>query len=142
MLYVGIDPGVTTGFAVWDGAAKRMLAVDSMAVHVAMREVEGLHRGGKLALVVFEDARLRKWFAAADRRQSASGAGVREGVGSVKRDCGIWTDFLTDLGVKFLAVAPQRGATKWSPAHLAKLTGWTARTNNHGRDAAALVVGR
>lgn len=141
-LMVGIDPGVTTGYAVWDRERKALYAVTSMAIHDAMATVKQLHESGELHSVVFEDARLRTWFGTADKRQAASGAGIREGVGSVKRDCVIWADFLTALGVKFTAIKPQRGSSKWSPAYFARITGWTGRTNNHGRDAAALIVGK
>ena len=33
-------------------------------------------------------------------------------------------------------------AAKWSADDLARVTGWTARCNVHGRDAARLVIGR
>ena len=104
-----------------------------------MRMVEKMHRFGSLHSVRFEDARLRTWFGGADKRQARSGAGIREGVGSVKRDCGIWHEFLADLGVPFMPVKPEAHSTKWTAEHFARVTGWTKRTNNHGRDAAVLV---
>jgi hypothetical protein len=139
---VGLDPGVTTGFAVWNRLAKRLEGVMSGPIHEALWGVDAMHTAGTLHSVIFEDARLRTWYEAADKRQRESGAGVREGIGSVKRDCKVWEDFLTARGITFFAVRPQRGMTKWSADTLRRITGWTARTNNHGRDAAALCYGR
>jgi hypothetical protein len=138
---IGLDPGVTTGYALWEPEHKRFYQVSSMAIHEAMACVKSLHDSGELNMVVFEDARLRKWFAAGDARQARSGAGIREGVGSVKRDAGIWADYLGGLGVPYKAIKPAAGATKWTAEHFSRVTGWTARTNEHGRDAAVLVFG-
>ena len=64
------------------------------------------------------------------------------GAGSVKRDCQIWEDFLRAHGIKYEMVAPHQGATKWTADTFARITGYTGRTSNHGRDAAVLVFGR
>lgn len=142
-LIVGIDPGTHTGFAKWDRAAKRLLQVDTLKIHKAMQRVEFEHASGHLKMVVVEDARLRKWFGHADTRVARSGAGIREGVGSVKRDASIWADFLGDLGCAFLLLKPGAGGpTKLDAVAFAKLTGWTERTSNHARDAACIVWGR
>lgn len=141
-IIVGIDPGVHTGFATWDMSAKRLESVMSVQIHDAMDRVRNLRDAGMLRCVVFEDARQRTWFGAADARQQKSGAGVREGVGSVKRDCTIWQDFLTSLGVPFEAVKPMKGATKLDAKQFKAITKWHGTTNNHGRDAAMLIIGR
>lgn len=142
-LVIGLDPGVQTGFAIWRRDRKAFSVITSMAIHEAMNIVQGRHIDGLLHSVVFEDARQRTgYFGLMDLKQAKFGAGVREGVGSVKRDCTIWQDFLTALGVKFEAVKPAAGATKWDAPTFTRLTGWQQRTNQHGRDAAFLVIGR
>jgi hypothetical protein len=140
-LLIGLDPGVSTGLAVWDLATQRLTAVETLAIHVAMDTVRSHLAADMLAGVRFEDARQRTWFGGADARTARSGAGIREGVGSVKRDCTIWQDLLGELGVPFDAVKPAAGSTKWSAAQFRSATGWTARTSEHGRDAALLVYG-
>jgi hypothetical protein len=65
-----------------------------------------------------------------------------QGAGSIKRDCTIWADYLASLGVPYVNVKPAAGATKWTAERFAKFTGWHGRTNEHGRDAALLVLGR
>lgn len=142
-LIIGLDPGVNTGFAIWRRSTKQLTVVTSVAIHEAMNIVQGRHVDGRLHSVVFEDARQRTgWFGLMDAKQGRYGAGVREGVGSVKRDCQIWQDFLTALGVPFEAVKPATGATKWDATTFAKVTKWPSRTNEHGRDAAILIFGR
>lgn len=141
-LIVGIDPGTHTGIAKWDRTAQKLVMVATAKIHKAMQIVEFEHASGNLHMVVFEDARLRKWHGHADARMARSGAGIREGVGSVKRDCSIWQDFLSDLGVPFLQLKPAPGTTKWDAERFERVTGWTGRTSNHARDAACLVIGR
>lgn len=147
MIVVGIDPGRNTGLAVWSTDRLNFDRVESMPLHEAMNEVRLLHEGTReLAtpthaplLVVFEDARLRRWFGKMDREQAKYGAAVREGAGAAKRDARVWEDFLKSLSVPYVARAPTR--TKWPASYFAATAKWTGRTNEHGRDAGALVVG-
>lgn len=97
---IGIDTGVNTGFAVAfdQGNGGQLHDVESLTITQAMSKVLELVEGhGKENLMLFiEDARLRTWFGNADARQARSGAGVREGIGSVKRDAQIWEDWCKD----------------------------------------------
>ena len=134
---IGIDTGVHTGFALSvDG---KLVRVESLKIHKAMEIVSewaALHKNGDVKLMVrFEDARLRKWI------PQIKGKEVLQGVGSVKRDAGIWEDFLRDLGVPFEMVAPKNNITKLSADSFRKITGWQSKTNEHSRDAAMLVFG-
>lgn len=138
---VGIDPGVKTGLALLDGSGA-LNRVETMAIDEALELVRELNALGQVDHVVFEDARLRTWFGGADQRQARSGAGIREGVGSVKRDCVIWSEFLGRHNIPFVGVKPSSGATKWPADYFTKVTGWAKRTSNHGRDAAVLIFGR
>ena len=133
MLMVGIDPGVNTGFAVWDG--KALLAVSSMGICDAMMQVQVMHKVKSLHSVTFEDARLRTWY-------GNKGRDALQGAGSIKRDCQIWAEWLGLLGCPYKSVSPQAKGAKVDAATFARLTGWQGRTNNHGRDAAMLVFGR
>lgn len=141
-IHIGIDPGAQTGYAAWDAQAKILAAVRTLKIHEAMDYVLQLHRAEMLHSVTFEDARLRTWFGKMDKEQRKYGAAVREGAGSIKRDCTIWAEFLGDHGIAHRAIKPTAGTTKWDAETFAKLTGWTGRTSNHGRDAALLVFGK
>jgi hypothetical protein len=137
MLIVGIDPGVETGFAIWKTSPPELMAVESWSILNAMRLLASIK--ADVGLVIVEDARKRKWYGHMDREQGKYGAGVREGVGSVKRDCAIWEEYLQGLGVPFEMRYPS--GTKMKSGPFAQLTGWKSKSNEHGRDAAMIVFG-
>ena len=88
---VGIDPGTHTGLAVWNGST--FTEVTSLPLHAALLRVKELNTRlgfkGNGIVVVFEDARLRKWYGTSTARQDRARL---QGAGSVKRDCAIWED--------------------------------------------------
>lgn len=130
---VGVDPGVHTGLAIWSRTDRKLLDVQTTTITAAMTLVRMMHDFGSLHSVVFEDARLRSWFASKGRE-------ALQGAGSIKRDCSIWQEFLEGLeGVPFKPVSPQSKGAKLDAAQFAKLTGWTGRTSEHARDAAMLI---
>jgi hypothetical protein len=141
MLLIGIDPGVNTGLAVWCKTERKLVDVRTLTIVEAMDLVREHVEAGRVELVRFEDARKRKWFGGMDARQAKHGAGVREGVGSVKRDCGIWEEFLEHCGAPWAAMPPAKGGTKLAEPVWRQLTKWSGRTSEHARDAAMLVVG-
>lgn len=134
MVWIGIDTGTHTGVAVWDSARQVFLQILTLPIHRAMELVKEYPH----ARVVFEDARKRRWYGRDERNIQAR----LQGAGSVKRDCAIWEDYLTDKGIDFFAVAPHRGMTKKSEEQFRNLTGWTGRTSEHSRDAGMLVWGK
>lgn len=137
--YIGLDCGVNTGLAIWDSQEKKFERIATVKIHEAMKTVEYWHPRGILVRV--EDARKRKWFADADARQKRSGAGIREGIGSVKRDAKVWEDFLQAYKIPFELVPPKNNKTKITTEFFTKATGWKQETNEHARDAAMLVFG-
>ena len=139
-LYIGIDCGVETGYAVWDTETRRLLDVRTLRLHQALTFVLNIYEQRIPLTVVFEDARQRRWI---PREGSlAQWKGRAMGAGSVKRDAVIWEDFCKDLGIPYLAEPPKKGLTKWNAETFKKVTGWKGRTSNHARDAALLVFGR
>ena len=139
MIHVGIDTGTNTGVAVWDGDAKRFLLIETMPIHAALLYVLEMHQEGRKQTVYFEDARLRTWYGTRTAKEDRD---KLQGAGSIKRDCAIWEDALTAWGIPFRKVAPKENATKRTADWFRRITGWTGRTNEHGRDAAMLVYGR
>lgn len=141
MIYVGVDTGVNTGFSEWDSKKRCLLSVCSLPIHKAMDRVKVLHDLHKEELVVrVEDPRQRKWFGT-ERMTREEERKKLQGVGSVKRDATIWEDFLKDLGVRFEMVAPKMNVTKLTQETFKRYTGWSSKTNEHGRDAAMLIYG-
>lgn len=137
-LYIGIDTGVHTGYAVWDG---KHLEVETLMIHQAMSKVLELHKSGKKIAVYIEDPRQRKWFD--DAYKSPEQRKLKlQGVGSVKRDAGIWDDFLKDHKITYFMIPPKRNTTKLSADQFKRLTGYSKRSSEHARDAAMLVFGK
>lgn len=136
MLIIGIDPGTKTGFAVLNKQTGSLIVCKTIGITRAMSEVSN-HSGRHVIRVFVEDARKRKWF-------GKDASAKAQGAGSVKRDCAIWEEFLTDQGIPFEMVDPktQRGLTKMDAERFKALTGWQDRTSEHARDAAILVIGR
>lgn len=138
MIYIGIDTGVHTGYAVYDSNGKVLQSVGCYKIHKVMKIVLNLLNNGKNIKVRVEDARKRTWYGFHTAKQDRARL---QGAGSVKRDAQIWEDFLTDLCVDFEMVAPKNNATKLTAESFRQLTGWAGKTNEHGRDAAMLVYG-
>jgi len=137
-IFIGIDPGENTGIAiVRDGV---LAECRTLPLHRALDLVRKEHESAQgRFLVVFEDARLRKWFP--QERNNSEYRGRLMGAGAAKRDAKIWEEFLTDFSIPFQAHKPEPGLTKWSADYWARITGYTGRTSNHARDAAILVLG-
>lgn len=141
MIWIGLDPGRSTGFAVWDGRRRAFRDVATLPLHEALRRIhEILNEDPDELTVVFEDARLRKWF---PREKNASDyRGKLMGAGSVKKDCAIIEDFCKDYGIPYEHPGPRVHMTKWDAEPFARTTGYKGRTSEHGRDAALLVWGK
>ena len=136
VIEIGIDPGVTTGFALaCDGVLAEVTSMTAVAAELRALELFGAVDCMTTVTVLFEDARLRTWF-------GNKGREALQGAGSVKRDCSRWEEFLLHHGIPFRPVPPKANATKLNAEHFARLTGWSRRTNEHGRDAACLVFKR
>lgn len=137
MIFIGIDTGTHTGVAVWDSEERQFLEIKTMMLHQALQFVITMCQVWKRenVMVLFEDARQRKWFG------SDSDAKM-QGAGSVKRDASIWEEFCTDYKILFRALPPAAGATKMKQEYFKALTGWKGRTSEHARDAAMIVFGR
>ena len=140
MIVIGIDPGVRTGMAVWDTSSRQLLDVRCSGIIDAMRYLRELQETRGIGLVVFEDARKRKWIPR--ERDLSQFRGRAMGAGSVKRDCSIWEEWCREYGIEFICPPPRQGMTKLTDAYFRGLTGYDRRTNEHGRDAAMLVFGR
>lgn len=137
MIWIGIDPGTETGLAVWDGRGLTELV--TLPLHRAMEFVRLRAETGDVT-VLYEDAHLRQFIPLSRNWSREIGRAI--GAGHVMRDCNIWDEYLTDLGIEHHAVAPKDNVTKVDGDTFKRVTGWTQRTNEHCRDAAGLVDDR
>lgn len=139
--YIGIDPGTETGVAVWDTEKRCFAELFTASLPTALLHIWHDYVGwNNHTVIVFEDARKRKFLPR--EKDLSEYRGKLMGAGAVKRDCAAWQEFCEAYNFKFEARPPRPGMTKWSPDYFARVTGWTARTSEHARDAALLVFGR
>ena len=125
---IGIDPGTHTGIAIKiEGKWHR---VETMSIFAALQTVV-MYRYDNL-LVRFEDARLRTYFGKSDREKL-------QGAGSVKRDCAIWEEVLTEYKIPFQRIHP-RYVKATTAEQFKALTGWHGQTSIHAREAAWLIL--
>ena len=139
-LFIGIDPGTKTGFAVWEPKSKEFKVIETLTITTAMSRVNvysHLYPDTNM-LVVFEDSRMGRSLFGKIKTDS----GRLQGAGSVKRDCAIWEDFLKEQEIPFEKAKPGTFKTKVDKTYFKQLTKFEGITSNHGRDAAMLVFGR
>lgn len=129
---IGIDTGTKTGVAIkCEGDFK---IIETLTIWRALNLVKewAEYHGAKNVFVRVEDARQRTWF-------GETGKERLKGAGSVERDCAIWEEVLTDLGIPFEMVHP-KSVKETKPDYFAKITGWSGRTSKHSREAAWLIL--
>ena len=139
--YIGIDPGVHTGLAIWDAEGRKFARVETLGIVAAMVEIAEFARYHcSTPTLVIEDARQRKWIP--QEKSLSQFKGRAMGAGSVRRDCAIWEEFAKHYGLALQMLPPRKGLTKWSAEQFELVCGWTGRTSDHARDAAMLVFGK
>lgn len=131
---IGIDPGVSTGFAVWLPSLQKLSLVGTFGIIEAIEWVVKHNTLYGNILVRIENPNLRKWFGNTGREKL-------QGAGSIKRDYSIWKGFFEKADINYQDVAPRSIKTKVSADYFRKLTGWEGRTSSHARDAAMMVYG-
>lgn len=137
-IIIGIDTGVNTGICVYERRKKVFFSLQSTMIHLAINLVTNYCQlDSSHVFVRVEDARLRKWIPRQKNEKAERGRAA--GAGSVKRDAGIWEDFLIDMRIDHQMVAPKNNKTKMDSVMFKRITGWDKTTNEHSRDAAMLV---
>ncbi|OZC04030.1 hypothetical protein BSZ36_14180 [Rubricoccus marinus] len=146
VLYLGIDPGTTTGLALADGADGRLVSVASAGPLATVRHLDALareHAAGAVLVrgVWIEDSRPLPIYARNRNANRGERDRIARAVGHTDLLTGFYADLCASHGWAVALVEPKRVA-KWDADTLRRLAGWEARTNEHGRDAARLVFGR
>jgi len=136
-IFIGIDPGVMTGIAIWEASVKKIASVRCLGVIKAMDYLLVCKEAfaGEGMIVYIENPNLRKWY-------GRNASQKQQGAGSIKRDYSIWVEFLQHHGIPYEEVNPAHIRTKMDAKTFASITGWQGKTNEHSRDAANLVYGR
>jgi hypothetical protein len=125
---IGIDPGTNTGIAIKEQG--KWYRIETMNIFAALQTVINYRYDD--VLVRFEDARLRTYFGKSEREKL-------QGAGSVKRDCSIWEEVLTEYKIPFQRVHP-RYVKATTAEQFKMMTGWSGQTSIHAREAAWLIL--
>jgi hypothetical protein len=142
-IWIGIDPGVNTGVAVWSRTEKRLTELRTFTAVGAEDYVRHLIEHADCdVMVVIEDARLRRTFQGGTERY--------QGAGSIKCDSRRWDEFCKHNGYSY-ALVPPSGASNKIAADVERFEGCTGYrcmngkriiVSGHARCAAMLVFGR
>lgn len=144
MIYVGIDPGVNTGFAIWDsrlGKFNEIATLDFLSVIVRVKD---LNRVTDLTVYIEDPGQVKPMFWQNKRGVNESmikqALKVAQNVGANKREAELLIQILRDSDMNVIPVKPV--TSKMNAETFANITGYKQRTSEHGRDAAMLVFGR
>jgi len=136
---IGIDPGVNTGVAIMmDGRLIEVKSCTAVEAEVRICTLYSMMRGlDKTFHVYVEDTRKLRL------PKALQSKGRERGAGSVGRDMGRWSEFLTYHSIPhtMCGLVPKEYRVM-TDEQFRKKTGWDKRTNEHSRCAAGLILGR
>lgn len=138
---IGLDPGSSTGLALWCRASRRLLEVHTLTFWKAYDFVRDRFTP-ETAEIVVEVPNTRGALYSRTSAQVADGRGrdkFAANVGSVRREAVLLAERFEQLGFAVRRVTPR--GKKWDAEQMRRYTGYEGRTSEHGRDAARLVVG-
>lgn len=129
---VGIDPGSNTGIAIY--RAGQLSELQTIEPFQVAETIEAIMPGR----VVFEDSRLQSHTWSRKLSQAAQLKVARD-VGQIDAWCRLIVATCERLGIPAHGISPKNKGSKLNAEQFEQLTGWTGRTNEHQRDAAALA---
>jgi len=129
---LGVDPGQHTGLAIFrDGKLSALRTIQPVELEA---EIVALWP----SRVIFEDSRLQShtWTKAASR---AAAAKMARNVGQVDAWCSLIVAICAKHGIPAHGISPQGKGSKLNAEQFERITGWTASSNSHSRDAAMVA---
>lgn len=129
---IGIDPGVSTGIALFvDGAIGQLQTIKPHQIAEFLSKAMPDR-------VVFEDSRLQShtWTRVKSR---AAALKMARNVGEVDAWCRLIEAVCTDMGIAVYGISPADKGEKIKDADFKAKTGWAGPSNQHTRDAAMVA---
>lgn len=129
---MGIDPGINTGFAIFDGGKLVNLRTGSPW------DMAGMIRTLSPVRVVFEDSRLQSnvWSAVGTK---AAACKIARNVGQIDAWCAYIVAVCDGLGIAAHGISPKGKGKKVGAEEFARITGWAESSNQHERDSAMVA---
>ncbi len=136
--FIGIDPGLNTGFAVWLVKEQTYDYLETLTFWDVLCQIEEDFDPDEVIIVLEDPAQNKPTFF-----HKATKPRIREkisqDVGGNKREARLLADGLGRMGYRVKLVQPKQ--RKLSAAEFKARTGYERRTNEHVRDAGMLVHG-
>ena len=132
-IVMGIDPGEQTGCALYRGGILSELFTVTPAQYGAVLA------GYKPDLLVMEDSRLQSHVFTGPKESPAARLKIARNIGMVDGFCSILTRMAESLDIPLIGVSPLSKGAKLDADQFEALTGWTGKSNQHTRDAAAVA---
>jgi len=144
MIYIGLDPGVNTGMAIWDPHKKIITYAKTLSFWDVIQKLMILKdEEPELHVVIENPAGNKPVF----RTKFAGQTGndrvmdkITQNIGSNKRDGQLLAEFCANANIPLTLVTPSK--KKYTKETFEKLTRYTTLTSQHSRDAAMLVWGK
>lgn len=129
-MIIGIDPGASTGMAYFNNGKLEALRT------ISPNEIkDAIIRARR---VIFEDSRLISHVYTTTTSRAAALKMARN-VGEIDAWCKLICAHCEQLGIPAHGVSPKGKGAKVDAAHFNQITGWTAKSNQHERDAAMVA---
>lgn len=131
MIILGIDPGASTGCALYRAGA--LVHLQTIQPH----ELDSYITEVRPARVVFEDSRLQShvWTPA----KGAAALKVARNVGEIDAWCRLITAICERMSIPARGISPQSKGAKLTAPQFELMTSWSGRSNQHERDAATVA---
>jgi len=138
---IGIDPGVNTGYAVYDRTAHQIIDKGTLDFWRVYHWIGNQENYAEYVVYIETPNSQRPMYDSVDGNSDIGR--IRENmsakIGSNRREAALLADGIELLGFEVKRIRPTR--TKWTAEQLKRNTRITERTNQHVRDAIALVWG-
>jgi hypothetical protein len=138
--YIGIDPGVSTGFAVVQSEGQKVLFYElhTLSFWQCFEKMMFWHVNSDKynCEVIIEDPGLNKPIFYRNQSGAAMNR-ISQNVGSNKRDAQLWIEFCEFYGIKYAVVRPTK--TKLNAGDFARIYNIQKSCSQHARDAFRLV---
>lgn len=140
---IGIDPGQHTGVALYVGGQLDNLL--TLAPWNITAFIQQLHATPGINRVIYEDSRLQSHIFSAhkpgNKRELSHPEQLKiaRNVGQIDAWCHVITNVCSERGITCHGISPAKKGAKLDAKQFESVTGWTAASNQHGRDAAMVA---
>lgn len=151
-IFIGIDGGKDTGFAVWNKSTKSLVEVKTLDFWKAINEVDNYLKLYPTLVLIIEDVSQHSAVFKAMGTYRSTPGGINnkigavakhgQNIGRVKRETELFIRYFELKKVDVRKIKPgKHTGSKIKKDLFKKITGFDKVTSQHGRDAAMLIYG-